>query len=1114
MSSSMRWLSSTLFVLIAAGPALADSAPTTLRMRSKTAGYHHKHSRAVGQATPDQPPDQPPAPPPDQPPPPPPDQPPPPPPPTPNTPPPPTTGGTEQTPNLTDEELQKLAEQEGKEEVIVVTGSTIERKTLTTPAPVTVVNKQDLDAAGRTTVGDILQQLPSATNGINAQVNNGGDGSTRIDLRGLGPQRTLTLLNGRRIVSGGTGADPSPDLNAIPLAVIERVEVLKDGASAVYGSDAISGVVNIITRRDFDGTEATVYTGVAENQGCNTGVKADGITPVDPNCGGKDFTGNGFNYDASFVTGHNSKKGNIIFSAGFQRQYPVFDGDRPWSNQALAFDFECDRTKANTDFPGLAPCTAPGGSSAAPGGRIDPSSILNPNTGMPTLTTGLCDPDPTVPCTNNGKGGLRPFGANDLYNFASVNYLYTPSRRYNLFTAGHYDLGKNVDVFFEGLYLNRTSDQQLAPEPFLAAVPITGGLNPDGSLINMYNPYNSGTVGQEEDIFDYRRRLVEFGPREFIENVDTFRIVTGLEGKLPEDLPVFKDWKWEFSYNYGRTEATLINKGNLILSHLANAVGPSFNDPTNGPTCGTPTAPLTDGCIPMNILGPAGSIDPAAVNYVTYTGVSHGFNEQRTTMGTAHGELAKTPWGGDISAALGGDYRRESGGFDPEPLAAIGDTTNPAVAPTNGSYNVVEGYGELSIVPVANKKFAEWTEIDLAAREVHYTIADNSLNNFSYKVGGLFRTAGGLAARASYSTAFRAPNVGELFGGTSDNFPNVEDPCDINKPSQGGVIAPLMGNFAKNCASPAIGNVTGATVVDPNTGMPGGNFNTGQQKERVGGNPLLQPETANTLTAGLVWEPKKGLAFTADYWAINIDNVIASLGSNVILNNCYGLSTPILGSSGCGAIHRNPLLGGAIDHIDDELANVAKLQTDGIDISASYDFSDKAIGHIRTSGDLTWLHKYDFLPTGVDVGCTATSTDPNNCQAIHGKGNFDEGLFPAFRATASALWTGNAGFGAGLIFHYVGTYHECEGGVCSTVPIDAATGQGAPFRDVDRYYLFSLFGTYSVKSSQGTTTITVGINNLFNTDPPFVYTAFANNTDGSVYDFFGRYYYVRLTQLF
>lgn len=1084
MSTSMRWLSASLFVLVAASPAYADSAPSSLRMRSKQTGYHHKHTRNVAQPTPDQPqPDQP-QPPPDQPPPTPPDQPPTPPtpPPTPPAPPPtntPPAPPPTESPNLTDEELAKLAEQEGKEEVIVVTGSTIERKQLTTPAPVSIIGKADLDASGRTTVGDIIQQLPSQTNGTNANVNNGGDGTTRVDLRGLGPQRTLVLLNGRRMVPVFNGfGNASVDLNSIPLAVVDRVEVLKDGASAVYGSDAIAGVVNLITRRDFEGTEATLYSGIAQQTGCDTGSK--GGVPNDPNCGGKDFTGNGFAYDASFVTGHNSKKGNVIFSAGFQRQYPVFDGDRKWANQALAFDFQCDRTKPNPDFPGLGPCLAPGGSSAAPGGRIDFSSVLDQNFNPVDLTgrNFLCDPDPTVPCTNKAGGGLRPFTANDLFNFASVNYLYTPSQRYNVFAAGHYDLGKNIDAFFEATYLNTRADQQLAPEPFLAPVPVAGGLNADGTLVNQFNPYNSGTVGQREDIFDYRRRLVEFGPRESLNTIDTFRVVAGLEGKLPDDLPTFKDWKWELSYNYGRSEITIINKGNLILSRLQNAIGPNFVGDDGAVHCGTDAAnELQDGCVPMNILGPAGSISGAAKNYVTYSGVSRGFDEQRTALAQAHGELAKTPYGGDISAAVGADYRRETGGFDPEPLAATGDTTNPAIAPTLGSYNAVEAFGELSIVPVANKKFAEWLEIDIAGRVSRYNTFGT---NGTYKIGALYRTAGGLGFRASYSTAFRAPDVIDLFGGQSDTFPNVEDPCDQNPPSAGGTPITLDPKVMQNCAAHG--------VQFPS------NFQTGQQKERVGGNANLQPENAKSITAGMIWEPKKGLAFTADYWNTEIDNVIASLGANVILNNCY-----ISGiEADCDKVHRNPNLGGQIDFIDDALANVATLKTDGIDVSASWDYAKKEVGHIRTSGEVTWLNKYDFDPTGQNNKDNAV---------IHGKGTFDLGLFPAFRGTLSSLWTGPNGFGAGVIFHYVGTYHECDGGVCSGI-------MNAPFRDVDRYYNWNLYGTYSVKSRMGVTTVTVGINNVFNSDPPFVFTAFANNTDGSVYDAFGRYYYVRLSQLF
>src|SRR6185436_13049137 len=194
-----------------------------------------------------------------------------------------------QAPSLSDEELAKLAEQEAKTEVITVTGSLIGRKEVDSPSPVSVVDKEKLQSAGITNVGDILQKIPAQGNAINAQNNNGGDGSTRVNLRSLGTNRTLVLLNGRRVVPSGLGADDSVDFGTIPLAMIERVEVLKDGASAIYGSDAVAGVVNVITRSNFNGTEASLYTGTSQK-------------------------GDGNNYDLSFVTGHSSSKGNVMFA--------------------------------------------------------------------------------------------------------------------------------------------------------------------------------------------------------------------------------------------------------------------------------------------------------------------------------------------------------------------------------------------------------------------------------------------------------------------------------------------------------------------------------------------------------------------------------------------------------------------------------------------------------------------------------------------------------------------------------------------------------------------------------------------------------------------------------
>jgi outer membrane receptor protein involved in Fe transport len=648
----------------------------------------------------------------------------------------------DQTPDLSDEELKKVAEQEAKAEVITVTGSTIERKTLTTPAPLTILNRDDLNASGRSTIGDILQQLPAQANAVNAQVNN-GDGSTRVDIRGLGAARTLTLINGRRVVPGGTGADSSVDLNAIPLAVIERVEVLKDGASAVYGSDAIAGVVNIITRTDFAGTEASLYTGGS----------------------GK---GDGFTYDASFVTGHTAenKKGNIIFSAGIQSQDPVFAGDRSYSKFDKNYNFA---NKMQTI----------GGSNSTPGGRLDATNIDIDGDGKGDVVN-VCGAGVQY-CTHDpGSNVYRPYDlVADLYNAQPAKYLYTPSSRYNVYSSGTYKLRPEVSSFFEATYLNRISDQQLAPELL-----VLGG----GTFVsskNIYNPFHG-------DVLTYDRRLEEFGPRRSMQNVDTFRIVGGLQGSVPEDAPALRNWKWELSYNYGRIDATQQSSGNLILSHLANAIGPSFINGNGKPRCGTPSAPIA-GCVPMDVLGPSGSIDADARAYATFTGISSGYNQQQTVLATAHGRIAKLPNNGDLSLAIGTDYRKEAGGAFPDPLTVAGDTTGSASEPTEGTYNVVEGFGELSLVPISGEKYAQWVELDLAARAFRY---DSFGSGLTWKAGGLFRTIDGIAMRGTYSTAFRAPSVSALFGGRFETNPAATDPCDSRPPGGGG---PPVGIAAMRC---------------------------------------------------------------------------------------------------------------------------------------------------------------------------------------------------------------------------------------------------------------------------------------------------------------------------
>jgi iron complex outermembrane recepter protein len=938
-------------------------------------------------------------------------------------------------PALTDEELAALSEAEAEAdpdgEVIVVTGSAIERRELTTVAPVSVVDKADLEAAGLATVGDILQNLPAQSNGINAQANNGGDGSTRVNLRGLGTARTLTLINGRRVVPGGTGADSSVDLNAIPLAVIERVEVLKDGASAIYGSDAIGGVVNIITRQDLNGSEATIYTGSSTR-------------------------GDGFGYDLSLVTGSTSKKGNILFSAGYQKQEPVFAGDRAFSDHDKDYDFA---SKEQSDI----------GSSSIPGGRINTRALDTNGDGRADAAVNLCGLTaagaPIQYCRRQGTA-LVPFIApDDFYNYQPENYLYTPSERYNLFSTGAYKITENVRAFFEGSYINRKSDQRLAPEPFISAAPI--------SAQSVYNPLGVGVLG-------YNRRLAEYGPRRSIQNVDTFRMVAGLDGTIPESIPGLADWKWELSYNFGRTQATQENRGNLIRSRLRSALGPSFLDANGVARCGTPTAEIA-GCVPLNILAGADAkaITQDMIDYTTFTGISSGYNRQQTVLGALHGRLAKTPWGGDIALAVGANYRDEGGGFTPDPLTSTGDTTGNATEPTDGSYDVREGYAELSAVPVVGKGAIQWLEINAAARAFDYQTFGGGA---TWKVGGLFRTLGGVSVRGTYSTAFRAPSVAALYSGLADSFPQVDDPCDTTPPSADGpiVLDPIV---AAQCQRQGV--PTDAA------------FGTAQQRSVVGGNPKLKEETAKVFTAGIVFEPPavKGLAFTVDYFNIDITDAIQSLGASVILANCYNRGLQEF----CDLVKRDPNAGFEIDYIDDATNNVGGNATSGIDFSVAYDHSHQ-FGRFRHSFEGTWLNNFDI---------------DNTLQVFEAKGNYDFGVYPALKTNFTTSWAKD-GISAGFNIRFVSSYDECNASDCNSLmePEVTEAERKENTRTVDSNITTDIFAGYTLKSKAGVTTLSVGMNNVLDQDPPLIYSGFAGDSDSTTYDYMGRFVYARMSQQF
>jgi len=927
-----------------------------------------------------------------------------------------------------DDEGAANSRETGKVEVIDVTDAPIEHELRIGRAPASVVTRADLAAAGRATLGEVLQSVTAQSNAGNAQVNAGGDGSTRINLRGLGTSRTLVLVNGRRMVNGGLGADATVDLDAIPLAAIERVEILKDGASAIYGADAVGGVVNLVTRPQFNGVDVSLLTSTSQR-------------------------GDGTEYDASVVTGFRtrSKRTFLVAAVSSQQHGAVFAGDRDFSTFQRSYDF-ANRSEVRTD------------SSATPGGRLDVSSIGNGGVSsgihLPGCASGVCKPD--------GAGGWTDFVApGDLYNDAPGNYLYTPSSRYSaLATAGN-RISDDVTFVVEVLYLHRSSDRRLSPVPFLANSAI--------SKDSIYNPYGG-------DILDFRRRLVELGPRTYVDDVTTARVVVGFEGTVPESSRLLPQWNYELSYNYGLTNTRGTRSGQLLDLHIADALGPSMLDAKGVPICvktpGDPSTKIvyvaeqTRPCVPLDLLTP-GAIPQDQLANVTYKDAVIGRDIMSTVLGTAHGQVAELPDRGEISLSLGGDYRREVGERLAE-VASVGYSTDDAARPTAGRFRMYEGFGELAVVPITGHDIAQHVEIDLGARAQHH---DRHGWNLSYKAGGLFRTVHGIAVRGTYATAFRAPSLPDIFGGVAEYNPTAEDPCDTRPPSAGEGTKTLDPMVQAQCTA---------------QGVPvGSKFTTGQQVAVAGGNPGLLPETAATATIGVVVEPPqvKGLTFTADYWHIDIKDAIELLSATTILANCYDRGVQAY----CDQVHRERDTH-RISAIDQFLQNVRRTTMSGVDLALWYDTRLADLGRIRAGLEAQYLRRYDL---------------DTSLQVIHGVGFYDLGVYPRYKANLSSHWSHPSGASGGFLLHYVGGYKECAGNNCNN-----ADNLATASRDVDRYLKLDLFGGYDFGSRIGKTTLQLGINNVFDATPPVVYNAAAANSDAATYDFIGRMVYVRLSQLF
>jgi outer membrane receptor protein involved in Fe transport len=759
----------------------------------------------------------------------------------------------------------------------------------------------------------------------------------------------------------------------------------------------------------------------------------------------------------------------------------------------------------STDEAGnVAPDTLPTGAR----GVSDPSASTLYNTLIETCPTAnvpytvITNPDGTtelgpaagtrLACTNsyivdpsesngwrNFRGAGLDFEGGDGYNFQPENYLLTPQERIQLFAIGDRRFGDVARGYFEASYVNRQSGQDLAPEPFLTDIE---GIVVSGD--NIYNPFG-------REIGAVRRRLLEFGRRRDRQDRDTFRLVGGVDGSLPEVFGPAEGWFWDASLNYGRSQGTELKQGRLLRSRLEAAVGPSFIDP--GPdgvlqsspggllegddvgVCGTPEAPI-EGCVPLDLFHGAGTIAPDQIAGLTYAGTRRSVNKLFAAQVNLSGELFELPTSErPLGVAVGYEHRRVSGRNVPDPITVLGDTTGNKETPTIGGYDVNEGYAELSVPVLSARPFAEELEVTVAARAFDYSTFGS---DWTYKLGGRWRIIPDVTIRGTYSTAFRAPAVDELFQGLVDDFPSLSDPC------------------ADTTGNPQLATVCGAASNN-------GDEQT-QLRSQIGGNPDLQPETADIYTVGVVIEPRwvRNLSLTVDYFNVEVRDSITDIGAAVILEGCYPAEAGgVPNQDYCALITRDPDTQ-LITNILNRDTNVGGDKGAGIDVAVRYALPTE-YGRFGFAVDGTWLQRFNrTLADGTLIRARNTFD--------LGSGDVG-GVYPDFKFNAGVRW-GWKGYGAGVTTRYIDSYKECGdsfgdffgGGLCYA---DSTFS-----RKVDSYNTWDLFLSYALRSRLGRTDVGVGMNNVFDEEPPFVYNGFIAQTDPTAYDFVGRFVYLRVAQ--
>jgi iron complex outermembrane recepter protein len=942
------------------------------------------------------------------------------------------------------------------QDVVIVTGTRIQTPGVVSSSPITTVGAAEIALQQVAEAEKLLRNLPITVPGDGGNTNNGTAGVSTVNLRGLGAQRNLIMIDGKRLTP--YNIDGQVDVSVIPVAMLDRVDILTGGASAVYGSDAISGAINFVLKRDFEGVELDVeHSRTGENDGALT--------------------------NASLALGANlgDGRGNVALVMNYSKREGVQFGDRPYGFVGVSTATGAGLASLGGTAPQPANC---GGTNTVPttfggSGTTLPARII-----MPAF-----DPDGAGPLAS--VSGARQFredgtlGPNcNQFNFNPYNYYQTPQERYSGMAYGYYRVTDNIEAYGRLNFSAINVRQQIAPSgifntplvvplnnPFIGAAARTeiinqfngarqaGALTLTGATQNWYDLNNNGVVDAADSVrFAVGRRTVEFGERSTTFDNNMFQVLLGLRGEIGEDF------NWDVSLSHGESDRTNISAGYTNVENVRAAVNTisatTCTPPAGGPTEGTRTA----SCVPINLFGREGSITPAMAGYSSATALEQQNYTQTIASASFSGALreVKTPWAeAPLAFSIGAEYREETGVTTPDeclklaPASCLGGAGGDTL-PVNGGFSTSELFGEVLLPLVTDKPLFQNLTVELGFR---WSDFDPSGTTETWKAGFNWELSDDFRFRVMQQKAVRAPNVSEIASPRNANLDNATiDPCSVAN------AARIDARLRALCISTGMTNAQVGVAPD---------IVAGQVNIFVGTNPLAlpKPEEADTTTVGFVYTPSwltvvDNPVMSLDYYRIRVDGYIDSLSAQEVFTGCYERGNTAL----CSRVRRvdgNLIFPGSGIELLTE--NLVYYEVEGLELGINFGLGLDRFGLDEKWGALRFSYNGNlYLTNEYQPNTVLPVTD---CNGFYG--NSCGNPTHKYRHVQRTTWTVGD-----FQFSYLWRYQDSV-----KVQPNQAAGTFAQFRQVDAYNYIDLAASYAFNENLE---FSFGVNNLFEEDPPIL----------------------------